>query len=273
MPFQENIFFGDLFKEFYSFLETRKKLHHIIIASFNKRRRSPNEKQHFRKIKMRSQIPEKKRGEYDMIRYDILQIALREDQPEGIVYTFSNSDYLIANSELSFPPPEALYENVYTDQQEKIAPEDIFRKFNLEHPHDYKGRSLSVGDVIRYHLPNGQSLHLFCDSFGFIAIDFGDKYKVAAAPEYSPESESQRETVVFRYENGDNTRCVTVDVPLLWEGKSVACNFEGQAVELTVAEIYNAIKAVLIYRARNQSDKDKQTIRSENLIDIFEKFI
>ena len=44
--------------------------------------------------------------------------------------------------------------------------EDIYRTFNVEHPADFKGHSLSVSDVVVLH-QNGQDTAHYCDSVGF----------------------------------------------------------------------------------------------------------
>ena len=44
--------------------------------------------------------------------------------------------------------------------------EDIYRTFNVDHPADFKGHSLSVSDVVVLH-QNGQDTAHYCDSMGF----------------------------------------------------------------------------------------------------------
>jgi hypothetical protein len=44
--------------------------------------------------------------------------------------------------------------------------EDIFTRFNIDHPKDFKGHSLSVSDVVVLH-QNGQDAAHYVDSFGF----------------------------------------------------------------------------------------------------------
>ena len=44
--------------------------------------------------------------------------------------------------------------------------EDIYRTFNVDHPADFKGHSLSVSDVVVLH-QNGQDTAHYCDSVGF----------------------------------------------------------------------------------------------------------
>ena len=44
--------------------------------------------------------------------------------------------------------------------------EDIYRTFNIDHPADFKGHSLSVSDVVVLHQGGKDTAH-YCDSFGF----------------------------------------------------------------------------------------------------------
>ena len=44
--------------------------------------------------------------------------------------------------------------------------EDIYTRFNIDHPKDFKGHSLSVSDVVVLH-QNGQDTAHYVDSFGY----------------------------------------------------------------------------------------------------------
>ena len=61
----------------------------------------------------------------------------------------------------------ANYELVYSAP---LAPgtslEDIYTRFNIDHPKDFKGHSLSVSDVVVLH-QDGQDAAHFVDSVGF----------------------------------------------------------------------------------------------------------
>ncbi len=52
-------------------------------------------------------------------------------------------------------------------QREKLNA--VFEKFNIDHPADYKGHSLSVSDVVALH-ENGENSAHFVDSFGFTRL-------------------------------------------------------------------------------------------------------
>ena len=61
----------------------------------------------------------------------------------------------------------AHYDLVYTAPLDGTTTlEDIYRTFNIEHPADFKGHSLSVSDVVVLHQGGKDTAH-YCDSFGF----------------------------------------------------------------------------------------------------------
>lgn len=61
----------------------------------------------------------------------------------------------------------ANYDLVYTAPLDGTTTlEDIYRTFNIEHPADFKGHSLSVSDVVVLHQGGKDTAH-YCDSFGF----------------------------------------------------------------------------------------------------------
>lgn len=66
-----------------------------------------------------------------------------------------------------------LYDSVYTGTVDCKNLEDVFRKFNTDHPTGYKARSLSVSDVVEViESDSVKSGFYFCDSFGFKAVKF-----------------------------------------------------------------------------------------------------
>lgn len=65
-----------------------------------------------------------------------------------------------------------IYDRVFEGEVDCKDLEDVYRKFNLDHPEGYKGRSLSVSDVVQVVDEQGNSTFHFCDSIGFKEIDF-----------------------------------------------------------------------------------------------------
>ncbi|WP_446912234.1 YodL domain-containing protein [Enterococcus faecium] len=64
----------------------------------------------------------------------------------------------------------ANYDLVYTAPLDKSTSlEDIYRTFNIDHPADFRGHSLSVSDVVVLH-QNGQDTAHYVDSFGYMEV-------------------------------------------------------------------------------------------------------
>lgn len=62
------------------------------------------------------------------------------------------------------------YELIYTAPlSDSTSLEDIYEEFNLNHPKEYTGRSLSVSDMIVFH-KNGTDTAYYVDSIGFKEI-------------------------------------------------------------------------------------------------------
>ena len=55
------------------------------------------------------------------------------------------------------------------EQTEGEMLEAIYEKFNIDHPEDYRGYSLSVSDIVALH-QNGKNSAHFVDSFGFTGL-------------------------------------------------------------------------------------------------------
>ena len=84
----------------------------------------------------------------------------------------------------------ANYANIYTAPIESgMSLEGIFERFNIDHPKDFKGHSLSVSDVVVLH-QNGQDTAHYVDSFGFQQV-----------PEFL--REQQKELVPDNYLTGE----------------------------------------------------------------------
>ena len=66
-----------------------------------------------------------------------------------------------------------LYDRVYDGKLDCNSLETIYERFNIDHPADYKGRSLSVSDVVE--IRESDTLNpgfYFVDSIGFKSISF-----------------------------------------------------------------------------------------------------
>jgi len=82
------------------------------------------------------------------------------------------------------------YELIYVGELSELKEETqgatleaIYEKFNIDHPEDYKGHSLSVSDIVVLH-QNGKNSAYFVDSFGFTGLsDFMQTFEGAKEQE------------------------------------------------------------------------------------------
>jgi len=65
-----------------------------------------------------------------------------------------------------------IYECVYEGTVQADHLEDVYRIFNVDRPHDFKGHSLSVSDVVEIIGEDAISTFHYCDSIGFKEINF-----------------------------------------------------------------------------------------------------
>ena len=119
--------------------------------------------------------------------YNAMEQQLRESEPtkEALLLYGKEDSYGIyqlahgdATRDLRFEPYDRLqatghtvdranYELIYTAPLEHgTSLEDIYTRFNIDHPKDFKGHSLSVSDVVVLH-QNGQDAAHYVDSFGY----------------------------------------------------------------------------------------------------------
>ena len=120
--------------------------------------------------------------------YGIYQL---KDDPELVNLRFMGTESLkqmgITKDNVNAIKPDN-YELIYSGelkglqrdtQNEKL--EAIFEKFNIDHPADYRGHSLSVSDIVVLH-EDGENTAHFVDSFGFTGL-----------PQFMRELEGERE--------------------------------------------------------------------------------
>ena len=86
------------------------------------------------------------------------------DSPQARDVLFMNSDFLEMKG---VGISRENYNLIYTAPlEEGTSLEDIFTRFNIDRPEDFKGHSLSVSDVVVLH-QNGENSYHFVDSFGY----------------------------------------------------------------------------------------------------------
>lgn len=67
----------------------------------------------------------------------------------------------------------SIYDLIYETDMDTANLERIYTIFNIERPEDYRGRSLSVSDIVEImHEEDGKTKFYYCDAFGFKEVDF-----------------------------------------------------------------------------------------------------
>lgn len=99
----------------------------------------------------------------------IYQINLAKDENRTCFMAYGDLEKLQGRPEVD----SKIYDKVYDNEVECRDLEDVFRVFNVERPEDFKGRSLSVSDVVEvYESENVERGFYFCDRYGYEQIEF-----------------------------------------------------------------------------------------------------
>ena len=140
------------------------------------------------------------------------------------------------------------YDLIYTAE---LAPgtslEDIYTRFNIDHPKDFKGHSLSVSDVVVLH-QNGQNTAHYVDSSGYRQV-----------PEFlqPPEKENPLKHVEDTIEQNDNHfDGIINNTPSVDELEKKAKS--GEQISLT--DLADAIKAE---KTHGKGKEEKPSIRAQ----------
>ena len=95
---------------------------------------------------------------------------VRDNSPQHRDRLFTDLHSL---KQLGMEPSREHYDLIYTgslaDHPSVTSPEAAYRVFNLEHPRDFAGHSLSVSDIVAFRR-NGVVTYHYCDSCGFAEI-------------------------------------------------------------------------------------------------------
>ena len=85
---------------------------------------------------------------------------------------FMSQDALQRRYDIPTEIDSSIYDCVFDGEIDGSTLEDAFATFNFDHPDGYKGRSMSVSDILVTELENGKLAAYFCDSIGFAHVDF-----------------------------------------------------------------------------------------------------
>ena len=118
--------------------------------------------QKIREVQGRLTFEETKQSEKDT--YSIYQL---KDGDETWAYRFEPLDRL---KRVGLHVDRSHYNFIYSGSLEKGETlEDLYRRFNLDHPEDFRGHSLSVSDIVVLCQAGKVTAH-YCDSFGFAEV-------------------------------------------------------------------------------------------------------
>lgn len=104
-----------------------------------------------------------------MTEFSIYQINVDRDTANVCFIGMESLEKIKGTKEVN----AAAYDRVYDGKMDCISLENIYQKFNVDHPADFKGRSLSVSDVVE--IRESDTLNpgfYFVDSIGFKSISF-----------------------------------------------------------------------------------------------------
>lgn len=83
---------------------------------------------------------------------------------------FMNHAYAMKHGGVNPENYSIVYSGEIAEGVQNKALEELYYKFNMEHPEDFRGHSMSVSDIVI--LDNGsERAAYFCDSFGFKKLD------------------------------------------------------------------------------------------------------
>ena len=123
----------------------------------------------------------------------IYQINMKRDANNVAFMNYESLPKFQGSSEID----SSLYDKVFEGEVNCFTLEKLYEIFNLKHPARYKGRSMSVSDVVEIIDGNtGKSYFLFCDSFGFQKVDF-DPEKTQVSDRFLSLAEQEKISVLL----------------------------------------------------------------------------
>jgi hypothetical protein len=95
------------------------------------------------------------------MKYKLYQIK----DVENCSYIFSGFNFAQKDKKFSLNDYEVVYEGEIEDYSIEYTLEKLFDMFNIFYPEDFKGRSMSVSDVVEL-----EGVYYYCDHIGFKKI-------------------------------------------------------------------------------------------------------
>ena len=89
-----------------------------------------------------------------------------------------------------------IYDKVFEGEVECNSLEEVYVKFNKNHPTNYKARSLSRSDIVEVIEKEGSSKFHYCDSIGFKEVEF-DPEKCEVGERFSTANDTNKISVLL----------------------------------------------------------------------------
>lgn len=102
------------------------------------------------------------------MKYKILQLPIDDDL---CFRSWTEAQKVCPNGKELLKRYKTVYEGELDKPANRRVLNELFEIFNINHPEDYRARSLSVSDVVAFCDNNRDPIsHWFCDSFGWEEI-------------------------------------------------------------------------------------------------------
>lgn len=95
----------------------------------------------------------------------IFQINFERDKYQVMFMSFEQMRHTTGSNMVQ----SKIYDKVFEGDVDCASLEDVFNTFNLNHPDEYAGRSLSVSDIVWI---GNENTFYFCDNFGWKEVEF-----------------------------------------------------------------------------------------------------
>ena len=104
-----------------------------------------------------------------MMKIKIYQVNMGRDENRTAFMGMDEREHFLPSAEID----SSIYNCVYDGEVDCNGLENVFQKFNVDHPDGYRGRSLSVSDVVEIiEAEDVEPGFYFCDSVGFDKVEF-----------------------------------------------------------------------------------------------------
>lgn len=112
--------------------------------------------------------------------------------------------------------PAEIYESIFSGEVEADDLEDVFDIFNNDFPDGYRGRSMSVSDVLEVADYSCKSKFYFCDNIGFKEVEFEKEKAMTAVLNHNfdcVQKKKENVSVFFVVDSGlKQVICKTVEI-------------------------------------------------------------